>query len=73
MDTDRHGGVPASVGGYTLATHRIGATPLTKMFQTSFRVNKTAAPKMAQWNKRQLALPFPTDDVEVYDDSDQTH
>lgn len=48
------------INGYTLATHRIGDS-VNEDVAGLFPGNKTAAPRLAANNKKQLALPFPED------------
>jgi hypothetical protein len=60
------------INGYTLATHRIGDS-VNEDVAGLFPGNKTAAPKLAANNKKQLVLPFPDvviqGEADEYDDS----
>ncbi len=60
------------INGYTLATHRIGDS-VNEDVASLFPGNKTAAPRLAANNKRQLLLPFPDNGArygaDEYDDS----
>ncbi|MEJ7575934.1 MAG: hypothetical protein WKF74_02895 [Pyrinomonadaceae bacterium] len=56
------------IGMYTLATHRVGDS-MEADIASLFPGNKTAAPKLAERNKRQLQLQFMEDGSFEHDDS----